>query len=106
MKMITAVVNHEDARAVSQALIEEGFSITRLSTTGGFLMAGNVTLLIGLEDDKVDACIGVIADHCRQRTEVVPNTAGYGEGSIAMPMEVTVGGATIFVTNVERMEKL
>ena len=48
----------------------------------------------------------MIAERCRQRTEVVPNTAGYGEGSIAMPMEVTVGGATIFVTNVERMEKL
>ena len=50
MKMITAIVNKEDAKSVTRALIEEGFSITRLSTTGGFLMAGNVTLLIGLED--------------------------------------------------------
>ena len=71
MKMITAVVNHEDARAVSQALVKQKFYVTRMASS-----------------------------------EVVPNTAGYGEGSIAMPMEVTVGGATIFVTNVERMEKL
>ena len=102
MKMITAIVNKEDAKSVTRALIEEGFSIT-----GGFLMAGNVTLLIGLEDEKVDACIGVIADHCRQRTEVVPNNVGYGIAvETAYPMEVTVGGATVFVTNVERFEKL
>ena len=107
MKMITAIVNKEDAKSVTRALIEEGFSITRLSTTGGFLMAGNVTLLIGLEDEKVDACIGVIADHCRQRTEVVPSNVGYGIAvETAYPMEVRVGGATVFVTNVERFEKL
>ena len=81
--------------------------VEKLSTTGGFLMAGNVTLLIGLEDEKVDACIGVIADHCRQRTEVVPSNVGYGIAvETAYPMEVTVGGATVFVTNVERFEKL
>ena len=55
----------------------------------------------------MDACIGVIADHCRQRTEVVPNNVGYGIAvETAYPMEVTVGGATVFVTNVERFEKL
>ena len=106
MKMITAIVNKEDAKSVTRALIEEGFSITRLSTTGGFLMAGNVTQLIGLEDEKVDACIGVIADHCRQRTEVAMNAIGFGSESTTEPVQVTVGGATVFVTNVERMEKL
>ena len=55
----------------------------------------------------LDACIGVIADHCRQRTEVVPSNVGYGIAvETAYPMEVTVGGATVFVTNVERFEKL
>ena len=107
MKLIFAIVNKDDSNAVSSALTHAGFAVTKLATTGGFLMAGNVTLLIGLEDDKVDACIGVIADHCRQRTEVVPNNVGYGIAvETAYPMEVTVGGATVFVTNVERFEKL
>ena len=47
MKMITAIVNKEDANAVCNALTKGGFSVTKLSTTGGFLMAGNMTLLIG-----------------------------------------------------------
>lgn len=107
MKMITAIVNKEDSKHVCNALIKAGFSVTRLSTTGGFLMAGNMTLMIGTEDDKVDSCIELISNYCKQRTEVVPSTASYGIGvATAYPLQVTVGGATVFVTPVERFEKL
>ena len=95
MKMITAIVNKEDSSAVCHAL------------TKNFLMAGNMTLLIGTDDEKVDQCLELIASCAKQRTEVVPSTASYGIGvTTAYPLEVTVGGATIFVTNVERFEKL
>lgn len=107
MKLITAIVNKEDSKTVNAELNQAGFTVTRLTTTGGFLMAGNVTMLIGTEDEKVDECISVISKFSRQRTEVVPNTADYGMGfSAAFPLEVTVGGATIFVTNIERFEKV
>ena len=107
MKMITAIVNKEDSKNVCNELIKAGFSVTRLSTTGGFLMAGNMTLMIGTDDEKVDECIGLISKCCKQRTEIVPGTATMGFGiESAMPMEVTVGGATVIVTNVERFEKL
>ena len=107
MKMITAIVNKEDANAVCNALTKGGFSVTKLSTTGGFLMAGNMTLLICTDDERVDDCIDIISKCCKQRTEIVPGTATLGLGSEStMPMEVTVGGATVMVTNVERFEKL
>ncbi len=107
MKLVTAIVNKEDSRAVCSELLRHKFYVTRLATTGGFLMAGNMTLIIGTEDEKVDDCIACIAKCCRQRTEIVPGTATVGIGlESAMPMEVTVGGATVFVTNVERFEKL
>ena len=50
MKLITAIVNKEDSRAVCHDLLKQKFYVTRLSTTGGFLMAGNMTLLICTED--------------------------------------------------------
>ncbi len=107
MKLITAIVNKEDASSVSSALTKSGFSVTKLATTGGFLMSGNITLLIGTDDEKVDACIEVISSQSKQRKEVVPSTSNYGIGvTTAYPLEVTVGGATIFVTNVERFEKV
>ena len=107
MKLVLAIINHDDANAVTQALTKKGFSSTKLATTGGFLMAGNMTLLICTEDEKVDDCIGIISQCCKQRTEIVPGTATLGLGiESALPMEVTVGGATVMVTNVERFEKL
>lgn len=108
MKLITAIISKEDARAVNTALVDAGFSVTKLSTTGGFLLSSNVTMLIGTEDDKVNDCITTIARHSRQRTEMVPSGVGYSSlgATGPEPLEVTVGGATVFVTAVERFEKL
>ena len=107
MKLIFAIVSNDDSAAVSSFLTRAGFQVTKMASTGGFLMAGNMTLLIGTEDEKVDQCLELIASCAKQRKEVVPSTASYGIGvTTAYPLEVTVGGATVFVTNVERFEKL
>ncbi len=106
MKLIIAIISKEDAPEVSAALTKARFSVTKLATTGGFLMAGNITLLIGTQAEKVDDAIKIIQEFSQQRTEVVPSTATYGIGvSTAFPLEVTIGGATIFVLDVERFEK-
>ncbi len=107
MKMITAIVNKDDAGTVSHLLTKGGFSVTRMATSGGFLMAGNTTLLTVTEDDKVDKAIEIISGCAKQHTEVVPSGASYGPGvAAAYPLEVMVGGATIFVTNVEKFIKI
>ena len=106
MKLIFAIVSNDDSANVSRQLTREQYSVTRLATTGGFLMSGNTTLLIGVEDEKVDDVIKIIADNSRKRTKMVPSTASFSAGMYAgMPVQVTVGGATIFVMNVERFEK-
>lgn len=105
MKLVIAVVNRDDANQVSLALTREGFSSTRLSTTGGFLMAGNVTLMIGVEEDKVQSVIDIIKAKSHSRRQLIPSTVEMGQGGYAgTPVEVTVGGATVFVVDVERFE--
>lgn len=106
MKLITAIVNKDDSKDVSAELVSAGFAVTKLATTGGFLMSGNVTFMIVTEDEKVDGCIDIISKNSSRRTEVVPAMANYGAEVTSFPLEVTVGGATVFVTNVERFEKL
>ena len=107
MKLIYAIVNNDDSHAVSTALTRNGFQATKLASTGGFLMAGNTTFMICSEDDKVDEVIETIKKHSHKRKQFVPNSASYGMGSYAsFPVEVAVGGATIFVTNIERFEKV
>ncbi|MCM1054167.1 MAG: cyclic-di-AMP receptor [Bacteroides sp.] len=107
MKLIYAIVNNDDSHAVSTALTKEGFSATKLASTGGFLMAGNTTFLVCSEDDKVDEIIEIIRLHSRRRKQFVPSSASYGVGSYtSFPVEVSVGGATVFVTDIERFEKV
>ena len=107
MKMVLAIINYDDSQDVISSLMKAGFSITKLATTGGFLKAGNVTILIGLDESKLDECFDIIREHSSSRKQIMPATAELGLGiESTMPMEVTVGGATVMVTNVERFEKL
>ena len=107
MKMVLAIINYDDAQDVINSLMKAGFSITKLATTGGFLKAGNVTILIGLEDSRLDEAMDIIRKYSNTRKQIIPTTANLGVGfHPAMPVEVTVGGATVFVLNVEQFEKL
>ena len=72
MKLILAIMSNDDSPAVSSALTKENYQVTRLATTGGFLRAGNTTLIVGTDDEKVDKAIEVIGEYSRRRTEVVP----------------------------------
>ena len=105
--LVKMCIRDSDSPAVSSALTKENYQVTRLATTGGFLRAGNTTLIVGTDDDKVERAIEVIGEYSRRRTEVVPSTASYDIGRYAsFPVEVQVGGATIFVLDVEKFVKL
>jgi len=107
MKLVLAIVSNDDAHDVTNALNKANFTVTRLSTSGGFLRAGNTTLIIGTDDEKVDRCIEVIGKESKRRTEIVPSTASYDIGRYAsFPIEVQVGGATIFVMDVAQFVKI
>lgn len=108
MKLIISIVHSDDADQLTLALREAGFRSTKISTTGGFLREGNATILIGTEEDKVDAALSVIRQNCHTRTEYVnplPPVMEPGELYMPNPVEVQVGGATIFVLDVARHEK-
>lgn len=107
MKLLFVIVSTDDASNVQKALIKEHFQATKLSSTGGFLMKGNTTFLIGANDDRVDQLIEIVGNHSRQRKKVIPNSIVSEFGLLSSsPIEVTVGGATIFVLNVEAFHKL
>lgn len=106
MKLITAVVNRKDAGEVCRALTEAGFYFTKMATSGGFLTAGNTTLMLGTEEEKVGQVLEIIRSHCSRRVEPVGPMAQTASQPSAYPAEVTVGGATVFVTAVEQFEKM
>jgi uncharacterized protein YaaQ len=107
VKLVLAIVSYDDSGMVSSALTKDGFAVTKLATTGGFLKSGNTTFIVGTDDDKVDQVIEIIAKQSRRRTQLVPSTTTLDIGMYSSyPVEVTVGGSTVFVLNVDRFEKV
>lgn len=88
MKMIVAIVRDEDSESVSQSLIEAGFRVTRIASTGGFLRRGSTTFMVGVEDHQLDEAIQVIRDNC------------------TLSIEPGLKRATLFVLNVDRFTQL
>ncbi len=88
MKLIIVILRDEVTESVSRALVTSNFRVTRIASTGGFLRRGSTTLMIGLEDEKVDDAIQVIRNNC------IPTT------------EPGLKNATLFVLNVARFEQL
>jgi uncharacterized protein YaaQ len=109
VKLVIAVVQGEDAAQTVQALSGAGISVTKMASSGGFLQQGNSTLMIGVDDDKVDTALNLIRENCRERSQYMtpmPPMVEPGEFFMPYPVEVQVGGATVFVVDVERFEKL
>lgn len=109
MKLVIAVVQDKDHRKVTEALLEQGYKFTIVASTGGLLREGNVTFLIGIEPEQVDKVIDVIGAHSKTREQLVnvfPPTIEPIGTCIPSPVKVQVGGATVFVLDVERFEKL
>ncbi|MED4126876.1 MULTISPECIES: cyclic-di-AMP receptor [Shouchella] len=108
MKLIMAVIQDKDSTRLSDALVKEDYRATRLSSTGGFLKAGNTTFLIGVEDDAVEEVMGIIQKNCRSREQVVAPISpmgGNADSYVPYPVEVQVGGATVFVLPVDHFEQ-
>jgi uncharacterized protein YaaQ len=109
MKLVVAIVQGEDAGQTVQALSDAGLGVTKLASSGGFLQQGSATLLVGVDDDRVEQVVELVRSNCRERNRYLtpmPPMVEPGEVFMPFPVEVQVGGATIFVLDVEQFEKL
>lgn len=108
MKLIIAIIHDEDSLIVTDELNRLGISVTKLCSSGGFLKAGNTTLVIGTEDDSVDSVIDVILLNSKSREHGIQKVKGsdnIAQVPVPNPNKVIASGATIFVSHVERFEK-
>lgn len=64
MKLMTMIIQDKDSDGVIEALVEQGQSVTRMASTGGFLRKGNVTLMVGVEPGQIDSIIELLKQHC------------------------------------------
>jgi uncharacterized protein YaaQ len=109
MKLIIVIVQDEDSGDLIDILTESGFRVTKLATTGGFLKAGNTTLMIGVDEKLVDKVVSQIEEVCKTRKQIITTTApvtGSTGVYVPYPVEVELGGATILVEDVDKFVKI
>ncbi|MGG5254518.1 cyclic-di-AMP receptor [Neobacillus sp. SM06] len=105
MKLIVAIVQDQDSNRLSKALMENNFRATKLATTGGFLRSGNTTFMIGTDDDRIEMALEIIKKNCQSREQLVAPVSpmgGNADSYVPFPIQVEVGGATVFVLPVEQ----
>ncbi|MHB8577852.1 MAG: cyclic-di-AMP receptor [Dehalococcoidia bacterium] len=108
-KLMIMVVADADADKLIRALVSHGYPATKIGSTGGFLRRGNTTIMSGVGEYEVDEVMQHVQHYCHARTEFIPLQALpiTGDGApVIDPMEVRVGGAVVFILNIERMEKV
>ena len=104
MKLITAIVQDKDTNRLSNAFVKANIRATRLTTSGGFLRSGNTTFLIAIDDDRVQDVLDIIQKVSQKRKQfMVPpiNLDAGGDHMGAYPIEVEVGGATLYTQSIE-----
>lgn len=109
MKLVIAVVQGKDAEPLLEALTTHGFRATQINSAGGFLRESNATLMIGVDDGDVERVRSLVQENCHSRTRFVNPLmpiADVAEFYSSSPVEVLVGGATLFVLSVNRYERL
>ena len=103
-KLVMAIIYDEDAFHILDLLNEKGFYVTKLASTGGFLRSGRTTLISGVQAERVQELIEIFEKNCHSRKQLTPVNSthmGATESQVPYPVEVRVGGANIFVLNVE-----
>lgn len=108
MKLVITIIHDRDKTRIADTLLRSNFKFTKLSSTGGFLRDGNVTFLIGVEEKRLEELINVIKESCKTREQYanfVPPDAGPIGVFMPSPVKVQVGGAVIFVVDVDRFER-
>ncbi|HEY8911521.1 MAG TPA: cyclic-di-AMP receptor [Desulfosporosinus sp.] len=109
MKMVIAIVQDKDVGKLLESVTRVGLRATRLASSGGFLRSGNTTLLFGVEEARLEGLLSMIRETCHQREEMLTQAQpimGPVDAYIPFPIEVPVGGATVFVLDVEQFIKV
>jgi uncharacterized protein YaaQ len=108
MKLVVATIQDQDANAAVGALTGQNFRVTHIGSTGGFLQQGNSTLLVGVDDGQVERVIAELKQNSQRRMKFMPvATAAVPNGdALYNYIEVEVGGATVFVLDVDHFEQI
>jgi uncharacterized protein YaaQ len=106
-QLVIATVSGAQAGALTDRLTHDGFQVTQVDSSGGILYEATVSLLIGLNQARLPRLLAHVRECCRTRRRFIP---AHVEAPLLeiqpVLIEAEVGGATVYVLDVERFEQL
>ena len=109
MKLLIAIIQEQDMDKLSKALAKANIFATLLQSQGTFLKQKNITVLMALEENNIDNVLKIFKKCCVAKQQLLsapPVSSMPGEFIMPQPTEITVGGATIMVLDLNRFEKI
>jgi uncharacterized protein YaaQ len=104
-KLLIAIVHAQDSGRLVDALREADLRVTEVLSRGGFLLARNTMLYLGLDDAQVPTAMRLIEENCSSHVETVPPEPLGALEANWLPTEVTHGGATVFVVPLDEIRR-
>lgn len=107
-RLAILIVSGRQAMDLMQQLTENGFYFTQIDSSGGMIQEPSLSLLIGLNDSRLETLLRLVRKYCKPQKQYVPTQIHIQPGfTTALPMiEARVGGALIYILEVERFEQI
>lgn len=109
MKLLITVVHNRDKNALSSALLSAGYRFTEVASTGGLLREGNTTFLIGVEEEELQNVLSIVEKNCKTREQFITSRpltiSDPSAWTLPIPVKIQVGGAVVFVIDVESFHR-
>jgi len=104
MKMVMAIMPRDEAESVLQALVTADHTATYLETRGGMLRQAQMTLFTAVEEENLDQVLKIVDRTCHSHAVVESTDPDESLSSAFMPAKPRLGGAVVFVWDIERAE--
>lgn len=103
MKMVMVILPRGEAERVLQTLVAANHTATYVETRGGMLRQAQMTLFIAVTSEDLEDVLSIIENTCRSEP-VVESIEGEKTRSGPMPVRPRLGGAVVFIWQVDRSE--
>jgi uncharacterized protein YaaQ len=103
-KMIMAVIPHDHTTEVLDALVDSGYTATYGESRGGMLRQSQHSLFIALAEEQIEDALSLIREHCRSVSRVEKKEKDENRSIGSKPVTTDLGGAVVFVWDIERIE--
>jgi uncharacterized protein YaaQ len=106
-RLMILTITGSQADPLMKHLNRDGVQFTVINSTGEMMQESALCLMIGFSHERLDALLDVVRTECHTYRKFIPTQSLLPGELSGLPMvEAELGGARVYMLNVERFEQL